>query len=182
MVGDYPDATAVFDVDSVGLTNVITRLNHGLDIGGQPIGTPTGFHIGVMVNPDADNFDSELRRFEYKVDAGAEFAITRPVFDAATFERLYKRLEAARIPILVGIWPFENVIDAEFMANEVPGVTVPDAIVQRMRQTTSAEAAAAEGVKVAQEIVIAIKSVAAGVQISTPSGRLDTALDVLDVV
>ncbi len=180
-LGDIPDATAVFDVDSIGLTNVINRLNHGLDIGGQSIGEPTGFHTGVMVNPSRD-LDQELRRLEFKVAAGAEFAVTRPVFDVSAFERFLKRVAPMRLPIIVGIWPFESVLNAEFMANEVPGVTVPDAIVERMRKTTSAAAAAAEGVLVAREIVIAIKGMAAGVQISTPSGRLDAALDVLDVV
>ena len=180
-LGDIPDATAVFDVDSIGLTNVINRLNHGLDIGGQSIGEPTGFHAGVMVNPSRD-LDQELRRLEFKVEAGAEFAVTRPVFDVAAFERFLKRVEAMRLPIIVGIWPFESALNAEFMANEVPGVTVPESIVERMRKTTSADAAAAEGVLVAREIAAAIKGMAAGVQISTPSGRLDAALDVLDVV
>jgi methionine synthase I (cobalamin-dependent)/5,10-methylenetetrahydrofolate reductase len=180
-LGDIPDATAVFDVDSIGLTNVITRLNHGLDIGGQSIGEPTAFHTGVMVNPSRD-LDQELRRLEFKVEAGAEFAVTRPVFDVSAFERFLARVEPLGVPIIVGIWPFESALNAEFMANEVPGVTVPEAIVERMRKTTSAEAAAAEGVKVARELVEAIKGMAAGVQISTPSGRLDAALDVLDVV
>ena len=180
-LGDIPDATAVFDVDSIGLTNVINRLNHGLDIGGQSIGEPTSFHTGVMVNPSRD-LDQELRRLEFKVEAGAEFAVTRPVFDVAAFERFLKRVEPMRLPIIVGIWPFESALNAEFMANEVPGVTVPDAIVERMRTTTSAEAAAAEGVRIAREIVTAIKGMAAGIQISAPSGRLDAALDVLDVV
>jgi len=180
-LGDIPDATAVFDVDSIGLTNVITRLNHGLDIGGQSIGEPTAFHTGVMVNPSRD-LDQELRRLEFKVEAGAEFAVTRPVFDVAAFERFLKRVEPMGLPIIVGIWPFDSALNAEFMANEVPGVSVPDAIVERMRRTTSAEAALAEGVTVAREIVTAIKGMAAGVQISSPSGRLDSALDVLDVV
>ncbi len=180
-LGDIPDATAVFDVDSIGLTNVINRLNHGLDIGGQSIGEPASFHAGVMVNPSRD-LDQELRRLEFKVEAGAEFAVTRPVFDVAAFERFLKRVEPLRLPIIVGIWPFESALNAEFMANEVPGVTVPDVLVERMRKTTSVEAAVAEGVQVAREIVSAVKSMAAGVQISTPSGRLDAALDVLSVV
>jgi methionine synthase I (cobalamin-dependent)/5,10-methylenetetrahydrofolate reductase len=180
-LGDIPDATAVFDVDSIGLTNVINRLNHGLDIGGQSIGEPTAFHAGVMVNPSRD-LDQELRRLEFKVEAGAEFAVTRPVFDVAAFERFLRRVEPLGLPIIVGIWPFESALNAEFMANEVPGVTVPDALVERMRRTTSGEAAVAEGVAIAREIVTAVKSLAAGVQISTPSGRLDAALDVLDVV
>jgi methionine synthase I (cobalamin-dependent)/5,10-methylenetetrahydrofolate reductase len=180
-LGDIPDATAVFDVDSIGLTNVINRLNHGLDIGGQSIGEPTAFHAGVMVNPSRD-LDQELRRLEFKVEAGAEFAVTRPVFDVAAFERFLKRVESLRLPIIVGIWPFESALNAEFMANEVPGVTVPETLVERMRRAATAEAAAAEGVTVAREIVSAVKGMAAGVQISTPSGRLDAALNVLDVV
>jgi homocysteine S-methyltransferase len=180
IVGDYPDATGVFDVDSIGLTNVITRLNHGLDIGGQGIGTPTAFHIGVMVNPGAEDLDAEIRRFEYKVEAGAEFAITRPVFDAATFERLYTRIESAHIPILAGVRPFDSVIDAEFMANEVPGVRVPEQALERMRAAEDAETASAQGIAIARETLIAIRGMVQGVHISAPGGRIDVALEVLD--
>jgi len=180
MVGDYPDATAVFDVDSVGLTNVITRLNQGLDIGGQSIGAPTAFHIGVMVNPGAEDLDSEVRRFEYKVEAGAEFAITRPVFDAGTFERLYARIESAGIPILAGLRPFESVIDAEFMANEVPGVRVPDQVLTRMRGAKDAEAATAQGIAIARDTLGAIRGMVQGVQIAAPGSGIDAALAVLD--
>ena len=133
-VGDYPDATAVFDVDSIGLTNVVSRLNHGCDVGGQAIGAPTGFHIGVSVNPAASNLDEELRRFEYKVEAGAEFVVTRPIFDVGAFEQFLKRIETARLPIVAGVFPFESARNAEFMANEVPGVRVPDALLDRMRR------------------------------------------------
>jgi len=180
MVGDYPDATAVYDVDSIGLTNVITRLNHGLDIGGQGIGTPTGFHVGVRVNPGAENLDSEVRRFEYKVEAGAEFAITRPVFDAGTFERLYRRIESCGIPLLAGVWPFASLIDAEFMANEVPGVRVPDQVLERMRRAEDAESAAAQGIAIARETVTAIRGMVQGVHIAAPGGRIEAALAVLD--
>jgi homocysteine S-methyltransferase len=180
-LGDIPDATAVFDVDSIGLTNVINRLNHGLDIGGQPIGEPTAFHAGVMVNPSRD-LDQELRRLEFKVEAGAEFAVTRPVFDVAAFERFLTRVAPFKLPIIAGIWPFESALNAEFMANEVPGVTVPDALVERMRRTQTPEAAMAEGVSVAKEIAAAVKGMCSGVQVSSVSGRLDAALDVLDVV
>ena len=180
MVGDYPDATAVFDVDSVGLTNVITRLNQGLDIGGQSIGAPTAFHIGVMVNPGAEDLDSEVRRFEYKVEAGAEFAITRPVFDAGTFERLYARIKSAGIPILAGLRPFESVIDAEFMANEVPGVRVPDQVLTRMRGAKDAEAATAQGIAIARDTLGAIRGMVQGVQIAAPGSGIDAALAVLD--
>src|SRR2546428_2686942 len=102
-VGDYPDATAVFDVDSIGLTNVVARLNHGCDVGGQPIGAPTAFHIGVSLNPAASNMDDELRRFDYKVEAGAEFVLTRPIFDVANFDRVLTRIKRSALPIVAGV-------------------------------------------------------------------------------
>jgi homocysteine S-methyltransferase len=181
-LGDIPDATAVFDVDSVGLTNVITRLNHGLDVGGQPIGQPTAFHVGVMVNPAADDLDSELRRFEYKVEAGAEFAVTHPVFDVGAVERWLDRLARLRmssIPMLVTLHPFESVLNAEFLANEVPGVKVPDAVMQRMRGTAGDAAAAAEGVRIAQELGRSLGRMVQGLHIAAPSGRLELALQTL---
>jgi homocysteine S-methyltransferase len=178
-VGDYPDATAVFDVDSIGLTNVVERLNRGLDIGGQPIGSPTSFHIGVQVNPGAEDIDAEIRRFEYKVEAGAEFAVTKPVFDAATFERFFGRIAAAKFPIILGLWPFESVLNAEFMANEVPGVRVPEAVLDRMRRVDGAEAAIAEGVAIARDVGCALKSMVQGVHVAAPSGRIESALEVL---
>jgi methionine synthase / methylenetetrahydrofolate reductase(NADPH) len=177
-LGDIPDATAVFDVDSIGLTNVVNRLNHGLDIGGQTIGAPTRFHTGVMANPSRD-LDQELKRLEYKVEAGAEFVVTRPIFDVQAFERFLQRVEPFRIPIIVGLWPFDSALNAEFMANEVPGVTVPEALVERMRRAASAEAAEAEGVTIARELLRNLRSVAQGVQIFTQSGKVDRALDVL---
>ena len=126
------------------------------------------------------DLDAEVRRFEYKVEAGAEFAITRPVFDAGTFEQLYKRIEACGIPLLAGVWPFESLIDAEFMANEVPGVRVPDQVLERMRRATNAEAAAAQGIAIARETVNAIRGMVQGVHIAAPAGRIDAALAVLD--
>jgi homocysteine S-methyltransferase len=179
-VGDYPDATAVFDVDSIGLTNVVARLNCGRDIGGQPIGTPTSYHIGVSFNPAAPNLDEELRRLQYKVEAGAEFVVTRPVFDVAAFEELVPRLEAVRLPIIAGVLPFESARNAEFVANEVPGVRVPEALLERMRQADGPGAAAAEGVAIAREIAGALRQSVQGLQISTSSGQIDAALAVLD--
>ena len=178
-VGDYPDATAVFDVDSIGLTNVVSRLNHGCDVGGQTIGAPTAFHIGVSINPAAMNLDEELRRFEYKVEAGAEFVVTRPVFDVAGFERLLARIEHARLPIIAGVYPFESARNAEFMANEVPGVRVPDALVERMRRADGSEAAGREGIAIARAIAFALRGAVQGVQVSTPAGDVEAALAVL---
>jgi methionine synthase I (cobalamin-dependent)/5,10-methylenetetrahydrofolate reductase len=179
-VGDYPDATAIFDVDSIGLTNVVSRLNQGSDVGGQPIGRPTAFHIGVSVNPSATNLDDELRRFDYKVEAGAEFVLTRPVFDLASFERFSRRIETARLPVVTGIFPFESARNAEFMANEVPGVRVPEALVERMRQAERSGGAEAEGIAIAREIAMALKGGVQGIQVSTSSGNIDAALAVLD--
>jgi homocysteine S-methyltransferase len=178
-LGDIPDATAVFDVDSIGLTNLLTRLNHGLDVGGQPIGSPTAFHIGVMVNPAADDLDGELRRFEYKVEAGAEFAVTHPVFDVAMLERFLARTAQFRIPVIATLHPFESLLNAEFMANEVPGVKVPERLMQRMRDVSGDAAAAAEGVSIAQELASGLRRMVQGLHISAPSGRLELALRTL---
>ncbi|MBI4484702.1 MAG: bifunctional homocysteine S-methyltransferase/methylenetetrahydrofolate reductase [Acidobacteria bacterium] len=179
-VGDYPDATAVFDVDSIGLTNVVSRLNHGCDVGGQAIGAPTAFHIGVSVNPGAPNLDEELRRLDYKVEAGAEFIITRPIFDVGAFEQFRKRLEPARLPIIAGVYPFESARNAEFMANEVPGVRVPPPLLERMRQAGGAEAASAEGAAIAREIALQLRDSVQGVQVSTAGGTIEAALGVID--
>jgi methionine synthase I (cobalamin-dependent)/5,10-methylenetetrahydrofolate reductase len=179
-IGDYPDATAVFDVDSIGLTNVVARLNHGCDIGGQLIGVPTAYHIGVSVNPEAPSLDEELRRFEYKVEAGAEFVITRPVFDVRSFERFLERIEPAKLPIVAGVVPFESARNAEFMANEVPGVRVPESVLDRMRAADGPERAAAEGVQIAREIASQLRGLVQGLQVSTVSGDIDAALAVLD--
>jgi homocysteine S-methyltransferase len=178
-VGDYPDATGVFDVDSIGLTNVLARLNQGLDVGGQGIGKPTAFHIGVMVNPGAEDLDAEVKRFNYKLEAGAEFAMTKPVFDVGTFERLFRRIESARLPIILSLWPFDSLLNAEFMANEVPGIRVPEDVVGRMR---AAADPAAEGIAIAREVGAALKAMVQGLHVSTPAGRLDSALLVLQGV
>ena len=179
-VGDYPDATAVFDVDSIGLTNVVSRLNHGCDIGGQGIGAPTSFHIGVSVNPAAPNLDQVLRRVEYKVEAGAEFVVTRPIFDVRAFESFLKRIDHARLPVIAGIFPFESARNAEFLANEVPGVRVPDALLERMRRVDGPDTAAAEGIAIARGIAAELRGAVQGMQISTQSGDVDAALAVID--
>ena len=181
-IGDYPDATAVFDVDSIGLTNVVARLNRGLDIGGQSIGAPTAFHIGVALNPGAYDLDDEVRRFRYKVEAGAEFAITQPVFDVPAFAQFLARLGPVDIPLLGGVMPLESLRHAEFMANEVPGVRVPDAVVERMRRAEESGNAAAEGLAIAREVVADIRPLVQGLQISTAAGAVEAALHVMEAV
>ncbi len=179
-VGDYPDATAVFDVDSIGLTNLVSRLNRGCDVGGQSIGAPTEFHLGVSVNPAATNLDEELRRFEYKVEAGAEFALTRPIFDVRAFEAFLKRIEGVPLPVVAAIFPFETARNAEFLANEVPGIRVPELLLARMRAAGDHEHAAAEGIAIAREIAAQLCPAVQGIQVSTQAGDIDAALAVLD--
>jgi len=181
-VGDYADATSVFDVDSIGLVNMVSRLNAGADVGGQPIGQPTAFHIGVAVNPGALNLDEELRRFAYKVEAGAEFAITQPVFDAAELAEFIERVRPHGIPVLAGIMPLETLRHAEFMANEVPGVRVPDSVIERIRRAEVDGRAAAEGLAIAREIAGEVRPLVQGIQISTAPRAVDSALEVIAAV
>jgi len=179
-MGPYPEATAVFDIDSIGLTNLVYRLNHGLDPGNNPIGAPTQWAIGVGVNPGAVDLDRELSRFAWKVDAGAEFAVTQPVFDPKQLEGFLQRAGQFKIPIVAGIWPLLSLRNAEFLANEVPGVSVPDAVLARMRraQDKGKEAALAEGVTIAREMFQQVKGAVQGVQVSAPFGRVEVALEV----
>jgi homocysteine S-methyltransferase len=179
-MGPYPDATAVFDIDSIGLTNLVRNLNHGLDPGGNPIGEPTRYAIGVGCNPAALDPALELRRFMYKVEAGAEFAVTQPVFDVAQLERFLREIDGVRIPVVAGIWPLVSARNAEFLANEVPGVVVPDAILQRMRRANdrSREHAVAEGIAIAREMLAQVRSKVDGAQVSAPFGKVEMALQV----
>jgi methionine synthase / methylenetetrahydrofolate reductase(NADPH) len=172
-LGNYPDATAVFDVDAIGLVNLINRLNHGLDLAGNPVGDPTGFMIGVGVNPGAINLDEELRRLDWKIEAGAEYLVTQPVFDIRILERFMKRIGHVQLPLLCGIWPLISYRNAEFMNNEVPGASVPAEILDRMRKTTTKEEGFAEGVKIARETYEYVKNEVAGVQLSAPMGRIE---------
>lgn len=181
-MGTYPDATAVFDVDSIGLTNVVNYLNSGSDLGGNPIDKPTGFYIGVGVNPGAIDLDYEIRRFEWKVKAGAEYAITQPVFDNELFFQFMKRIEHVKIPVIAGIWPLVSVRNAEFMNNEVPGASVPDQIMKRMYATKSKEEARELGMEIARETIRELKADIAGVQVSMPFGKSKYPLDVLKEV
>ena len=179
-LGNYPDATAVFDVDSIGLTNLINRLNHGLDFANNPIGEPTGFSIAVGVNPGAINIDEELRRLDWKIQAGAEYMITQPVFDLRILEKFLKRIENVKLPILCGIWPLVSYRNAEFMNNEVPGASVPAEILERMRKTKSKEEAFFEGVEIAKETYQKVRSEVNGVQLAAPMGRVDAVIMMLE--
>src|SRR3954466_12395343 len=177
----YPDPTAVFDIDSIGLTNLVRNLNRGLDPGGNAIGEPTRFAIGVGVNPAAIDLDHEIKRFEWKVDAGAEYAITQPVFDVEQLEKFLGMIEHVRIPIIAGIWPLVSLRNAEFLANEVPGVTVPPATIERMRAASaeSKERGVSEGISIAREMLTRVRPMVQGAQVSAPFGKVELALEVL---
>lgn len=179
-MGPYPTATAVFDIDAIGLTNLVKNLNSGLDPGGNPIGEPTRFAIGVGVNPAAIDPATELKRFEWKVEAGAEYAITQPIFDADQLERFLKTVEHVRIPIIAGIWPLVSVRNAEFLANEVPGISIPSQVMERMRgaNSRSKEHAVEEGILIAREMLERVRPHVQGVQVSAPFGKVDLALEV----
>jgi len=180
-MGNYPDATAVFDVDSIGLVNIVHGLNHGLDLGGNRIGRGTGFVIGVGANPGLPNLDEEVRRFEYKVQAGAEYVVTQPVFDIKLLQQFLKRIDGCRIPVVAGIWPLVSARNAEFMKNELR-VSVPDEILELMNKATTPEAAREQGVTIARQMVTAVRHLVQGVQISAPQGRYSSAADVLEAI
>ncbi|MBA2494637.1 MAG: bifunctional homocysteine S-methyltransferase/methylenetetrahydrofolate reductase [Acidobacteria bacterium] len=183
-MGPYPDATAVFDIDSIGLTNMVNKLNHGLDLGNNSIGRPTAFSIGVGVNPGAMNLEEEIRRFEWKVEAGAEYAITQPVYDTKQLREFMEKIAHVKIPIVAGIFPLVSIRNAEFMHNEVPGVRVTQDILERMRKASdiSKEHAREEGLQIARESLTEVRDLINGVQVSAPFGNVKYALQVFDVL
>jgi len=180
-MGLYPDATAVFDVDAIGLVNIVNNLNHGLDIGGNPIGSQTALLIGVGANPGALNMDEEIRRFEWKVEAGAEYVVTQPVFDLDLLETFLQRIERVKIPVICGLWPLTSFRNAEFMVNELR-VPVPGHFMERMRRVDNADKAREEGVAIAREMVARVRGMVQGVQLSAPFGRYQMALDVAEAI
>jgi methionine synthase / methylenetetrahydrofolate reductase(NADPH) len=185
-MGPYPEATAVFDIDAIGLTNLVSRLNRGLDPGGNSIGEPTSFTIGVGVNPGAVDLEHELKRFYWKVEAGAEYAITQPVFDVEQLFAFLDRIEreGIRIPIVAGIWPLVSARNAEFLANEVPGVVIPEEVVERMRRASvrGKEHAVEEGIAIARGMLAEALPRIQGVQVSAPFGKVPLALRVFDAL
>jgi len=180
-MGVYPDATAVFDVDSIGLASIVNHLNHGQDLGGNPIGSQTALLLGVGADPGALNIDEELRRLEAKVKAGAEYVVTQPVFDLSLLEAFCKRVEQFGIPVIAGIWPLTSFRNAEFMVNELR-VPVPEDFMERMRTAADAEAAKAEGVAIAREMVSRVTKIVQNVQLSAPFGRYQMAIDVAKTI
>jgi methionine synthase I (cobalamin-dependent)/5,10-methylenetetrahydrofolate reductase len=180
-MGTYPDATAVFDVDAIGLTNIANNLNQGLDIGGNPIGSQTALLIGVGANPGAANLDEEMRRFAWKVEAGAEYVVTQPVFDLNLLEEFLKKTAQYKLPIIAGIWPLTSYRNAEFMVNELR-VPVPEGYMDRMRRADSADKARAEGILIAREMASQVRSMVQGAQLSAPFGRYEMAVQVAEAL
>jgi homocysteine S-methyltransferase len=183
-MGPYPEATAVFDIDSVGLTNLVRKMNEGLDPGDNPIGAPTAFYHGVGVNHASIDPDYEIHHFEWKVDAGAQYAITQPIFDVEKFLGFLERIDHVRIPVVAAIWPLVSYRNAEFMNNEVPGVEVPDHVLERMRVASDVgkEAGMAEGLLIAREMVAQLEPHVQGVQVSAPFGKVDFSLEVFEAM
>lgn len=178
-MGEYPDATAVFDLDSVGLTDVVHNLNRGIDIGGNEFTPPTTLTIGVGANPAASDIKREIERFKAKAAAGAEYAITQPVFDEQSFWNFAAAVQDCKLPIIAGIWPFTSFKNAEFMANEVPGVVVPKELLNRMSKAKTKEDGKKIGIEIAQEMVEKLSSCVAGFAVSAPFGNVQIALSVL---
>ncbi|MBN2019269.1 MAG: bifunctional homocysteine S-methyltransferase/methylenetetrahydrofolate reductase [Sedimentisphaerales bacterium] len=178
-MGDYPQATGVFDMDSIALTGVIRNLNRGLDLGGSTFNPPTSLVIGVGANPVASDIKREIEKFQQKVLAGAEFAITQPVFEADTLFRFLDSIESFKIPIIAGIWPFTSLKNAEFMANEVPGVVVPSYLLDRMAKAKTQQDGRIIGVEIAKELIAQIQPRVAGFAVSAPFGNVKIALAAL---
>ena len=177
-MGNYPDATAVFDVDAIGLTGIVRNLNYGLDLGTNPIGASTGFTLACAANPGFSDIDFEVHRFARKVEAGAEYAITQPVFDLRLLEQFLRRIEPSRIPLIAGIWPLISLRNAEFLKNDLK-ISMPDAILARMAAASTPEAARAEGILIAQQMLAQARTMVQGCQVSAPFGKYTAAAQVL---
>jgi methionine synthase I (cobalamin-dependent)/5,10-methylenetetrahydrofolate reductase len=181
-LGDYPDATAVYDVDSIGLIRIMDHLNHGCDLAGNLIGPALGIHIGCGADPSKPDLDREVERLEQKVKAGAEYIMTQPVYDPRTVEQFLARIAHLNTPVLVGILPLYSSRNAEFLHNEVPGMSIPEDIRERMRKAGSGDEAHAEGVRIAQEALLAARQLAQGAYIMPPFNKVDLAVRVIEAL
>jgi methionine synthase I (cobalamin-dependent)/5,10-methylenetetrahydrofolate reductase len=181
-LGDYPTATAVFDVDSIGLVHIVSNLNRGTDLADNPIGSETSFHIGVGANAGAISFEEEISRLREKIESGAEYILTQPVFDIGLLERLLERIKEYEIPVMGGILPLASYRNAEFLNNEVPGMSVPKAIRDRLERAKSGEDARKIGIEIAQEIFRQLKGRVQGAYLMPPFGRYQSALEVVEAL
>ena len=182
MIGDYPQATAVFDIDAIGLVHLISNLNHGIDVGEKRIGDPTAFFTGVGVDPNSVNPENEINRLQMKKEAGAEYIITQPVFDVASLETFLESAEIANLYLIAGIWPLVSLRNAEFMKNEVPGVYLPDEVMQRIAKFHTKEDQLKAGIEIAQSMVDKVQGFVQGIQVSAPFGRYALAVEVAEAI
>lgn len=182
MIGDYPQATAVFDIDAIGLVHLIDNLNHGIDVGEKRIGDPTSFFTGVGVDPNSVNQENELHRLQLKKEAGAEYVITQPVFDVDSLKTFLDKADMDGLYLVAGIWPLVSLRNAEFMKNEVPGVKVPDGVIERIAAFDNKEDQLKAGIEVAQEMVDQVLGFVSGIQVSAPFGRYKLAVEVADAI
>lgn len=180
MIGDYPQATAVFDIDAIGLVHLINNLNHGIDVGEKRIGEPTSFFTGVGVDPNSVNLENEIKRLKMKKEAGAEYVITQPVFDVDSLESFLEKADMEGLYLIAGIWPLVSLRNAEFMKNEVPGVFVPDSVIKYIGKYETREDQLKAGVEIAQSMVDKVLSFVNGIQVSAPFGRYSLALEVAE--
>jgi homocysteine S-methyltransferase len=181
-LGDYPDATAVYDVDSIGLVRIMSQLNHGCDLAGKVIGPALGIHIGCGADPSKPDREKELKRLEEKVKSGAEYIMTQPVYDPKTLETFIASVKHLDTPILVGILPLYSHKNAEFLHNEVPGMSIPEDIRERMKKAGSGDAARDVGVKIAQEALLAAKELAQGTYIMPPFNKVELAVRAIEIL
>lgn len=182
-LGNCPGATAVYDVDSIGLTRIASRMNQGLDLGGSRFGEQAQFLVGVALNPTTINRPLEIERFKYKVESGADFVVTQPIYDLSTYKAFIDDLGTSPLPILMGIWPLLSLRNAEFLKNEVPGVSVPDWVLKEMEKAgDSKEEAIKRGIEIAIKTMEEAKDFVAGFQVSAPFNRVDIALEVINAI
>ena len=178
-LGNYPFSSGVFDTDSIGLVKLQTRMNRGIDLGGDKLNAQTRIVIGVGADPSAIDMEREYRRLCEKAEAGADFVITQPVFDAEALLKFLKRIEHLKLPVIAGVWPLTSLRNAQFMKTEVPGVSVPDGIIERMARSEDRDVQKQTGIEIARESIAAIRSAVQGVQVSAPFGNVGMALKVL---
>jgi homocysteine S-methyltransferase len=181
-LGNYPFATGVFDVDSIGLLKIASNLNRGLDLAGNPLKSATSLLLGCGADPGSVELENELDRYRRKVEAGAEFLMTQPVYETRLLSQFLERTRAWRIPTLVGILPLASYKNAEFLNNEVPGIEIPESTMKRMADAPSGDAAREEGIRIAQETLLETRDAVDGVYIMPPFNRHDVALRILEVL
>ncbi|MEZ4873228.1 MAG: bifunctional homocysteine S-methyltransferase/methylenetetrahydrofolate reductase [Bdellovibrionales bacterium] len=179
-LGNCPGATAVYDVDAIGMTHIVSRMNKGLDLGGTTFGEPTQFNIGVALNPTAANQELEIKRYKYKIEAGAHYAITQPIYNVDAYVQFMEKTGSDSIPIIMGIWPLVSLRNAEFLKNEVPGVSVPDWVISEMEKAgDDKEEAVKRGLEIAVKTMEQASSLVSGFQVSAPFNRVKVAVDAI---